>query len=82
MIQYACVSPVSGPEVCSGGTLDTSTGLWEFSSTDQVTYAPGTYSVELTGFITGFPLQAASHTFTLTIIDPCSVATVAVPTSA
>ena len=79
MIEYACVSPVSGPDICLGGTLNTNTGLWDFSSTDAVSYLSGTYNVELNGFIAGFPSQAASHTFSLTIIDPCSVATVTVP---
>ena len=48
---------------------------------DTVTYPPGTYNVELTGFIAGFSSQAATHDFGLTLFDPCSVATVTVPIS-
>ena len=47
----------------------------------MATYIPGAYSdIEFVGFITGFPSQMASYTISLTLIHPCSIATVTVPT--
>ena len=62
------------------GTLDTINGVFELSTADMVTYPPGSYTVTISGSITGYPSQTNSHEFTYTLVDPCSLATVSVPT--
>ena len=80
-IVYACVTPVSDPDLCTVGTFDTTTGMWSLNTIDKVSYPPATYySIEVTGTITGYPLQTNSNIFNLKLIDLCATATVTVPT--
>ena len=71
--------PAPGIDLCGIGSLDTATGMFQLATTDMVLYPPGNYPVEIKGFITGYPSHSNSHTFTFTLVDPCSSATVSVP---
>ena len=54
-IVYACIPPVDGSlDLCSAGTLNTSTGEFQLSTTDMTAYPPGTYSLEIQGYIQGY----------------------------
>ena len=72
------MTPNSVPNLCLAGTLDASTGIFEITTTDAVTYPPGSYNVKIIGHISGFPANENCHTFSLTTID-CSSETVSVP---
>ena len=54
-IEFACVPPESGVNLCAIGDLDSSTGFFQITTTDFDAYPPGTYSVEISGSIAGFP---------------------------
>ena len=54
-IEYACVPQESGLDLCAIGTLDSSTGEFVLPGSDLNSYPPGTYPVEIQGFITGYP---------------------------
>ena len=77
-VEYSCIGP---PAFCpqDGSTVvqfDTSTGQWQFSTTDQVTYQPGSYEITIEGKIISNPGSVDSHAFQLNLVDPCSIATV------
>ena len=78
-IEYTCEPPTSGTDLCGIGSLDTATGVFQLTTTDMVSYPPGIYPVEIRGSVSGHPSQSNSHTFSLTLVDPCSLATISVP---
>ena len=75
---YRCVDATTGTNLCPLGNLDTDTGEFVISTTDKEAYPPGEYPVEIEGYISGFPGQLNSHTFTYTFVDLCETATVSV----
>ena len=54
-IEYACVAPTSGIDLCAIGSLDTATGVFQLTTTDKVSYPPGTYTVEIKGSVASHP---------------------------
>ena len=78
-LEYVCVPPTSGTDLCAIGYMDAISGIFRLTTTDKIGYPPGTYSVEIQGYIVNYPSQTASHAFTYTLVDPCSSATVIVP---
>ena len=54
-IEYACVAPTSGLDLCAIGTLDTATGVFQLTTTNQISHPPGSYTVEIKGSVASYP---------------------------
>ena len=69
-LEYVCI-PVAGTDLCAIGTIDASSKVlvFELSTTDKITYPPGTYQVDIVGQVSGYPTQSVTHTFTYNFID-------------
>ena len=70
------MAPISGTDLCALGNLDPTTGVFELALTDMDAYPPGTYPVEIQGFISGYLSQISGHIFRYELVDPCSIATI------
>ena len=75
-VEYTCVPPASGTtDLCALGSLN-SRGVFELDVTDTIAYPPGTYQVEILGFISGYSSRTNSHTFDYELVHPCSIASI------
>ena len=80
-VEYSCIGPAT---FCpQAGSLvvqfNASTGEWQFQTTDKVTYPPGSHEIEIQGYIRDYQVSTSqTHKFILTLVDPCSLATVSV----
>ena len=84
IIEYECVPPTTGPDICAGGVLNPSRGIWKFVSKDEAIYPYDTYNIKIKGYIVnsknGKPTKSSkSITFTVKFVDPCSTAILSVP---
>ena len=80
-IEYSCLNPtVVDSDICSVGTLNSETGVFELSTTDKSTYPQNTYKVKIKGSIEGFSSRSYTHEFQFKLEDLCSAATVTIPT--
>ena len=74
-IDYTCATnsgPAESTDLCNAFTFDAETGAYSVDIDDPTLYPPGVYVIEICG--TAGELAAECETFTITVIDPCTVA--------
>ena len=85
-IEYSCSTPDSEPAWCSAGNFNSATGEWNLpsmtSAQDKIDYPPGDYQITVTGIgkTCSGETVSSSYIFNLKVLDPCSFASVVLPT--
>ena len=80
---YSCTIIVGTPDICSitgtsTASFSATTGKYQLSTTDIVTYVPGVYTFKITATVGS---KTNFITFDLKLVDPCSTATITLKTS-